>query len=200
MASDAHKGLVKAVEEVFQNASWQTCAVHLMRDCMREAGSRHLKRRVGRIMSPVFRAKDAAKARTIYHVACDMPRDCCPEAANVAEPDVLAYLALPESHWKRLCMNNVQERANRETKRRSRVVWVFVSEESLKRLVSAVMCEQDEIWSGSCYFAYDRIQELYDEKRREPKGGPGRPADELAEMARKMTIASLELAEKADAA
>ena len=52
VTSDAHKGLVKAIEEVFQDASWQRCAVHLMRDCMREAGSRRLKRRVGLNLNP----------------------------------------------------------------------------------------------------------------------------------------------------
>ena len=84
VTSDAHKGLVRAIEEVFQGASWQRCVVHLMRDCMREAGSRQLKRRVGRMLSPVFRAKDAATAQAMYHVACDMLRDCCPKAAVVA--------------------------------------------------------------------------------------------------------------------
>ena len=203
VTSDAHKGLVKAIAEVFQGASWQRCAVHLMRDCMREAGSRQLKKRVGRIMSPVFRAKDAATAQAMYHVACDMLRECCPKAADVAEeaePDALAYLAFPPSHWKRLRTNNVQERANREIKRRSRVVQVFPSEKSLERLAGAVMCEQGEIWSGSRYFAYGKIQELYDEKRRKEPEGPGRPAAELAEAARKMILASLELAEKVDAA
>ena len=95
---------------------WRRCAVHLMRGCMREAGSRQLKRRVGRMLSPAFRAKDAATARAMYHVACDMLRDCCPKAAAVAEeaePDALAYLGFPPSHWKRLRANNVQERANR---------------------------------------------------------------------------------------
>ena len=203
VTSDAHKGLVGAVEEVFQGASWQRCAVHLMRDCMREAGSRQLKKRVGRIMSPAFRAKDAATARAMYHVACDMLRDCCPKAADVAEeaePDALAYLAFPPSHWKRLRTNNVQERANREIKRRSRVVQVFPSERSLERLVGAVMCELDEQWSESRYFAYGKIQELYDEKRKKEPEGAGRPAAGLAEAARKMIIASLELAEKVDAA
>ncbi|WP_286168616.1 IS256 family transposase [Eggerthella sp. AM16-19] len=203
VTSDAHKGLVNAVEEVFQGASWQRCAVHLMRDCMREAGSRQLKKRVGRIMSPAFRAKDAATARAMYHVACDMLRDCCPKAADVAEgaePDALAYLAFPPSHWKRLRTNNVQERANREIKRRSRVVQVFPSERSLERLVGAVMCELDEQWSESRYFAYGKIQELCDEKRKKEPEGAGRPAADLAEAARKMTIASLELAEKVDAA
>ena len=202
VTSDAHKGLVGAIEEVFQGASWQRCAVHLMRDCMREAGSRSLKKRVGRIMSPVFRAKDAATARAMYHVACDMLRECCPKAADVAEeaePDALAYLAFPPSHWKRLRTNNVQERANREIKRRSRVVQVFPSEKSLERLVGAVMCELDEQWSESRYFAYAKIQELYDE-RRAPEAAAEKSASELAEAARKMIIASIELAEKVEAA
>ena len=202
VTSDAHKGLIGAIEEVFQGASWQRCAVHLMRDCMREAGSRALKRRVGRIMSPVFRAKDAATARAMYHVACDMLHDCCPKAADVAEeaePDALAYLAFPPSHWKRLRTNNLQERANREIKRRSRVVQIFPSEKSLERLVGAVMCELDEQWSESRYFAYGKIQELYD-KRRAAEAASERPAAELEEVARKMIVASTELAEKVEAA
>lgn len=151
----------------------------------------------------MFLAKDAATARDMYHVACDMLRERCPKAADVAEeaePDALAYLAFPPSHWKRLRTNNVQERANREIKRRSRVVQVLPSERSLERLVGAVMRELDEQWSESRYFAYGKIQELYDEKRKKGPEGAGRPAADLAEAARKMVIASLELAEKVDAA
>lgn len=114
--------------------------------------------------------------------------------------DALAYLAFPPAHWKRLRTNNVQERANREIMRRSRVVQVFPSERSLERLVGAVMCELDEQWSESRYFAYDKMQELHDERRRKEHEAPGRPAADLAEAARKMILASLELAEKVDAA
>ena len=60
-----------------------------------------------------------------------------------AEPDALAYLDFPPTHWKRLRTNNVQERTNRGIKRRSRVVQVFPSTGSLVRLAGAVMCEQD---------------------------------------------------------
>ena len=76
----------------------------------------------------------------------------------------------------------------------------FPSEESLERLVGAVMCEQDEIWSESRYFAHDKIQELYDEKRAETAAVPEIPAADLLESARKMIIASLELAERVEAA
>ena len=76
----------------------------------------------------------------------------------------------------------------------------FPSEESLKRPVGAVTCEQDEIWSGSRYFAYDKTQELYDGKPRKPKEGPERPAAELAEEAKGMILASLALADRVEAA
>ena len=60
--SDARKGLVGAIDEVFQGATWQRCAAPLMHDCMRGAGSWWFRRCVGRIASPVFRARDAATA------------------------------------------------------------------------------------------------------------------------------------------
>lgn len=99
------------------------------------------------IVSSVFRARGAATAVNMYHAACETLEGCCPRAERVleeAKPDALAYLDFPPPHWKRLRTNNVQECANREIKRRSRVVQVFPSESSLLRLVGAVMCDQAE--------------------------------------------------------
>ena len=70
---------------------------------------------MGRIVSSVFRARDAATAVAMYHAACDMLEECCPRAAAVleeAEPDALAYLDFPPTHWKRLRTNNVRQQGN----------------------------------------------------------------------------------------
>lgn len=202
VVSDAHGGLVAAAAEVFQGAAWQRCAVHLMRDCMREAGSWQLRRRVGRIVSQVFRGRDAATVTAMYHVACDMLQGCCPRAAAIleeAEPDALAYLDFPPSHWKRLRTNNVQERTNREIKRRSRVVQAFPSTASLVRLAGAVMCEQDETWQESRYFSEAKMRELYDEGRTRGIDGTVDWGPLEAE-ARKMIESGLELADRIEAA
>ena len=125
-----------------------------------------------------------------------------PEAAAVleeAEPDALAYLDFPPTHWKRLRTNNVQERTNREIKRRSRVVQVFPSTGSLVRLAGAVMCEQDEIWQESRYFSEARMNELYDDGRTRGTNGPVDWARLEAE-ARKMLESGLELADRVEAA
>lgn len=61
------------------------------------------------------------------------------------------------------------------------------------------MCEQGEQWSASQHFAYDTMQELYDERRKKEPEASGRPATDLAEVAMEMILVSLELAEKVDA-
>ena len=138
-------------------------------------------------------------------LACEMLEECCPKAAAImeeAEVDALAYLDFPCSHWKRLRTNNVQERTNREIKRRSRVVQVFPSVRSLERLAGAVMCEEDELWSDKRYFAESKIAELYDEKRAKQKPQPPTPEqeEELRLIAKKAIEASLELADELEAA
>ena len=129
--SDAHEVLRRAMEEVFQGAAWQRCVVHLMRDRARAAsGSRSPRRRVSRVFAPVFRLRDAGAAWAAYHLAIETLESCRGDAARIleeAEPDALAYLDFPASHWKRPRANNVRERANGETRRRSRVAQVFPS-------------------------------------------------------------------------
>ena len=110
VTSDAHEGLKRAISEVFLGAAWQRRAVHLMRSCIGAAGSRSLRKRVAGIMKPAFRAKDAGQVRVPCHLAAEMLEECCPKAAEIwedAEPDALACLDFPASHWKRLRTNNV---------------------------------------------------------------------------------------------
>lgn len=136
----------------------------------------------------------------MYHVACEMPEGCCPRAAAIleeAEPDALAHLDFPQGHWKRLRTNDVRERANREMRRRSRVVRVFPSAASLERLAGAVMCEQDDLWADSRYFSEAGMRELLEAKAE--AGGGARDEAGLPEFARRALSASLELADKMEA-
>ncbi len=72
VTSDAHEGLGRAIAEVFQGAAWRRRAARLMRDCVREAKTRRLGRRVARIVAPVFRARDADRVRATCHLAADV--------------------------------------------------------------------------------------------------------------------------------
>ena len=142
--------------------------------------------------------------RAAYHLAIEMLEGCCPEAARIleeAEPDALAYLDFPPSHWKRLRTNNLQERTNREIKRRSRVVQVFPSAASLERLAGAVVCDQDEAWSRSRCFSERVMSELPDEPGEWEDAAPtDEQLDAFRLVARRAIEASLELADELEAA
>ena len=80
-----------------------------------------------------------------------------------AEEDVLAYYAaFPSEYWQKIWSNNPLERVNKEVKRRTNVVGILPTEESVIRLVGAVLCEQHELeWQVSKrYFSAGSLAKL----------------------------------------
>jgi putative transposase len=168
ITTDAHEGLKKAIPECFPGAAWQRCIVHLERNVCSLLKTRTQRAMAGKAMQAVFRESDPVTVREAYHVVIDEIGKFSAAAAELleeAEADALAYLDFPVEHRRRLRTNNVQERANREIKRRSRVVQVFPSVKSLIRLVGAVCCEIDEDWSSRCYIAPDSLAVLKEEAK-----------------------------------
>lgn len=113
-------------------------------------------------MQAVFAESEPTSVRAAYHAAIDAIAGFSGEAAELleeAEADALAYLDFPAEHRRRIRTNNVQERTNREIKRRTRTVQVFPSTESMIRLVGAVMAEADEDWSTRrCMATMDALE------------------------------------------
>lgn len=171
VTSDAHEGLKRAIQEVFSGAAWQRCVVHLMRNAASQASTRQKRAAVLSILKAVFAENDPDLVRELYHLACGEIAGFCPRAADLledAECDTLAYLDFPHEHHRRLRTNNVQERANRELKRRSRVVQVFPSRKSLIRMLGAVFSEMDEGWAARRWFTEESIAKATDGKGCRP--------------------------------
>jgi len=61
-------------------------------------------------------------------------------------PEGLTVFTLPKEHHKRMRTSNMMERLSKEIRRRTRVATLFPNEESLLRLVSAVLMEISEEW------------------------------------------------------
>lgn len=131
-----------------------------MRNAAGNAPTRQKRGAVLGILKAVFAERDPELVRELYQLATERIEGFCTKAAEVleeAEADALAYLDFPYEHHVRLRTNNVQERANRELKRRSRVVQVFPSRKSLIRMMGAVFSEMDEDWAGRRWFSDDSI-------------------------------------------
>ncbi len=112
--------------------------------------------------------------------------------------DALVYLDFPYAHHRRLHTNNVQERCNRELKRRANVVQVFPSKKSLIRLLGAVFAEMDEDWSSRRWFTKDSIDLAIDDIKADvPRPTYTGSAKEHAKQIMELVIADNPLGRKA---
>jgi len=153
VVSDDHQGMVRAIERHFQSVVWQRCQVHFVRNALALC-SRQQRPMVLRLMKAVTEAptREAAKAALALAVA-ELEKKA-PKVARLLEEsgeEILGVYALPEAHQKRMRTTNMLERQNQELKRRTRVVRVFPHEQSLLRLVAALLMETNQEWVGRIY-------------------------------------------------
>lgn len=141
--SDAHAGLVKAIRRCFQNASWQRCRVHAMRNLLAAANHRH-RQVIAALIRTIFVQPDTKTATAQLRAVVEQLRPYAPgvaERLEQMETDLLAYSSFPVAHWSKIWSNNPIERLNRELKRRTDVVGIFPDKASVIRLVGALLVE-----------------------------------------------------------
>ena len=145
--SDAHEGLKAAITQVFK-ASWQRCRVHFMRNALAHVSKAEHSMVSAAIRSVFAQDNQAAASQTWRHVADQLRQRFGKLAALMddAEADVIAFMAFPRAHWPKLHSTNPIERLNKEVKRRSDVVGIFPNEPSIRRLVGAILLEQNDEW------------------------------------------------------
>ncbi|XYX40730.1 IS256 family transposase [Candidatus Erwinia dacicola] len=145
--SDSHSGLKAAIQQVFC-ASWQRCRVHFMRNVLGRV-SRASHSVVRAALQQVFVQTEEQNAHATWReVAAQLEKNfpAVTEMMDEAEAEGLAYFGFPGAHRVKIHSTNTLERLNKEVKRRSDVVGIFPNEESITRLLGAVLTEQNEEW------------------------------------------------------
>jgi transposase-like protein len=145
--SDAHEGLKAAITRVL-GATWQRCRVHFMRNALAHVPKGQHTMVAAAIRQAFIQPDRVAAGQTWRHVA-DQLKARWPKLAALmdeAEHDVLAYLGFPTQHRSKLHSTNPLERLNKEVKRRADVVGIFPNEDSIVRLIGAVLLEANDEW------------------------------------------------------
>jgi transposase-like protein len=148
VVSDAHEGLKKAIAEVFQGVGWQRCRVHFLRNVAAKVPPSAQGMVLAAVRS-IFSEKDQESARAALHRTATMLEKKFPEVSAMlveAEDDLLAYMVFPEPHRRQISSTNPLERVHKEIKRRTRVVGIFPTRQSLVRLGGALLAEQHDEW------------------------------------------------------
>jgi putative transposase len=143
--SDAHEGLKAAVAKVL-HATWQRCRVHFLRNALAYA-NKGQRQMVFALINTIFAQESADLAHKQWRIVTDQLREKFPKLAAMmdeAEHEVLAFMDFPKEHRVKIHSTNVLERLNGEIKRRSDVVGIFPNERAIRRLVGALLLEQND--------------------------------------------------------
>jgi len=149
VTSDDHAGLVSAIAAVLPGAAWQRCRTHYHRNLLTRV-PKSAQPWVSTLVRTIFEQPDAASVRAQHAQVVKALEAKLPQAAahlDEARDDILAFTGFPREVWRQVWSNNPQERLNKEIRRRTDVVGIFPSRDSIIRLVGAVLAEQDDEWT-----------------------------------------------------
>lgn len=163
ITSDAHEGIIDAISKQFPGVAWQRCQFHFSRNIVSKAPSKYQKG-LSAELQEMFNSKTIDEARKIRDsIVCDYmdvaktAMDCLDEGFD----DAMTVMVLPKYLHKYFRTSNQIERLNKELKRRSKVIGIFPNNESLMRLMGAVLVERNEVLStGRRIFKTQTYQNL----------------------------------------
>jgi transposase-like protein len=118
--SDAHQGLIGAIEAVMIGAAWQRCRVHFMRNVLAKVPKANAEM-VAAAIRTIFSHPDATHVHAQFDEITAMLEAKFPVVADLltdARADLLAFSSFPVSHRKKLWSTN---RSNASTRRSSGV-------------------------------------------------------------------------------
>jgi len=159
VVSDAHKGLIKAVQECFIGCSWKRCKVHFMRNILAHISGRD-KQAFADKLKQIWLQPDYDSAKKYAYDLMDAFESRFPEAIGTLEEgleDSLQYYNFSEIDSRKISSTNILERLNREVRRRTRVVGIFPSMDSYIRLVTSYLIEYSEDWSSGRSYINPKI-------------------------------------------
>ena len=138
-----------------------------MRNIAAHAGKKG-RRVVSAFIATAFAQNDAKTAKKQFRSVADQLRPKMPSLAALmdeAETDVLAYMNFPQPHWVKLHSSNPIERPIGEIKRRTDIVGIFPNQAAIRRLVGAILLEQNDEWAvqRSRYMTLETIAAIGDD-------------------------------------
>lgn len=160
--SDDHPGLKAARQAAFPSVSWQRCQFHMAQNAQAYAPSTAMREEIGQAVRDIFGCSSLDEAQMMKKKIIERYASSASDFSEWVEKNIdegLAIYQFPRSHRKRIRTSNLQERINREIKRRTRVATLFPHKESCLRLVTAVLAEIHEEWmTGKVYLNMEELR------------------------------------------
>ncbi len=146
IVADGLAGLKEVIAEVFPQARYQRCVVHMMRRSGSMVRVRDREAILGDFKR-VYRAMDLEEAHERFEEVRQRWGRIYPRLISAwqkALPELLAFMVLPFPIRSYVYSTNALERVNKEIKRRLKSMEQFPNEKSAEKYLYAILSEMDE--------------------------------------------------------
>lgn len=153
--SDAHSGLVHAIQESFLGTSWQRCAVHLLRNITDKMPKKNMQE-AKEDLKAIFRTSKRKHANELKERFMMKYQDTknLQNAMDILDngfEDAMQFHTQPSKYHKHFRTTNMVERVNREIRRREKVISIFPNDQSAIRIIGSVLMNINEDWENKQY-------------------------------------------------
>lgn len=144
--SDSHEGIKYAFGKVYPLVPWQRCQYHFLKNIVDNV-PKNYRKGISSELTNMFNSETIEEARKKRDEIIRDYQDIAEKAMSCLDEgfeDAMTVMVLPQNLRKKLRTSNHIERLNKELKRRSKVIDIFPNQESLIRLMGAVLVEINE--------------------------------------------------------
>jgi len=150
VVTDGCRGLHSALDVVYPYVPRQHCWVHKLRNVANLLKKRQQEECLAGARL-IYQAQTRRAAVRAYWLWAKRWREEAPKAVACLERDLqtlLAFLACPTAHHKKVRTTNAIERCFREVRRRTRPMSCFNNDASCERIIYAVLSHLNRTWEG----------------------------------------------------
>ncbi len=148
VVTDGNPGVENAVDIIYPFVKRQRCWAHKLRNVANYLKKKHLDKCIKEARA-IYSAKNKKDAEQAYGKWEKKWGSITPKAVRCIEKDLeelLNFYSCPKEIWVKLRTTNVIERAFREVRRRTRPMSCFNHDQSIERIIYAVLNHLNEQW------------------------------------------------------
>lgn len=148
VTSDAHDGIIYALNKTFPDVPWQRCQTHFSRNILQHAPKKY-QSAIHAALLDMYQSttiEEARKKRDIIIQEYQEVAEKAMECLDTGFESIMTIMVLPLHLRRFFRTTNHLERLNKELKRRSNVIGVFPNVASIIRIMGSVLLEQHETY------------------------------------------------------
>ena len=157
--SDGLKGIVDAIEQVYPEAKYQACCVHVARNIAHKVRVSD-RADICDDFKAVYRAEDEQSGKEALEAFCNKWKASYPKVVKSLRenPYIFTFYSFPKPIWRSIYSTNLIESFNKQIKKYTKRKEQFPHEEALEKFLVSQFESYNQRFATRCHIGFDQAR------------------------------------------